>query len=117
MPRDLFNKIIGICVINKYYKNFNDYYGCMLNEGNRQIHIKRKEIKKEIFIKTRQLFNLNKNIFIFLLGWYFDENSTIYNLPFEIILSIAQKVYYSEGWPEYLLPLVEMRFVLFLRTY
>lgn len=73
--------------------------------------------KQNYKILKFKFFLLNKNIFIFLLGWYFDENSTIYNLPAEIILSIAKMAYYSEGWPEYLLPLVEMRFVLFLRIY
>ena len=150
MSHQEFNKIIGKCVILKYYKNYDEYYfnNIMLNEGNQYIHRKRKEIKREIYNKTRELKKINKNIFIFLLGkfifyfiffffkmmilvdrklykkikifllgWYFDENSTLQVLPAEIILSIAQKAYYSEGWPEYLLPLVEMRFVLFLRTY
>ncbi len=78
------------------------------NEKKKLIHYER---------KLKKLKLLNKKLKTFLLGWYFDENSTLKALPAEIILSIAQKAYYSEDWPEYLLPLVEMRFVLFLRTY
>lgn len=117
MPPKSFNEIIKKCVINKYYKKLNEEYNIELVNGNFDVHNKIKLIKKEIYDKTRELKLLNKKIFCFLLGWYFDENSTIYNLPPEIILSIVQKAYYSEGWPEYLLPLVEMRFVKFQVTY
>lgn len=70
MSRQEFDRVIGKCVILKFYKNFDKYYDCMLNEGNKEIHKKRKEINTEIYIKTRNFKNLNINIFIFLLGKY-----------------------------------------------
>lgn len=110
-PRDYYN-----IILKQFDLTEEELSSCSIKDYHRYLNYV-KIIQCDEFFNFQKFEKINKNIFIFLLGWYFDENSTIYNLPAEIILSIAQKAYYSEDWPEYLLPLVEKRFVKFQVTY